>query len=484
MRQLLRKVKKYHNVDKLTSSSGRDFRPFDGINTPLFSLKSNQSSGIGEFLDLKLFIDWLKPLKYNTIQLLPLNDSGLDPSPYNPSSANALNPIYISLEALPGIGNLNQLKKFNTTKHVHYQEVKQLKNEILINYVQKNRKEILAHPSYINFVNKHPWLQDFDVPYQMIQHIAYSQMEQVKAYAEKQGMFLMGDIPILVSRDSIEVKKHPHLFNLNLSAGAPPDYYSEEGQNWGSPLYNAEAMEKNHFQYWKQRLASASCLYHIYRLDHIVGFFRIWAIPEGKSAKEGHFVPEDPLKWPPQGEKMLTLLLQSSSMQPIGEDLGVIPKETRAVMHALGIPGTKVVFWERKWKEDKAFIPFSDYPKDSLTTLSTHDSESFPLFWQTHPHDAKAFAAMMGWEYEETLQKDQLFDLLKKSHHTPSLFHINLLQEYLNLTPELTWGNLNQERINIPNTISKNNWTYRYKCSIEEMASHTDLNTNLREILS
>lgn len=474
----------HHALQPLNQLSCRGHRQLHGINTPLFSLLSHQSSGIGEFLDLKPLIDWLKPLGFNVIQLLPLYDTGNDPSPYNPISANALNPIYISLQALPGIDSLQPLKKYNRTKRVHYKEVKELKLQFLQHYVKKNSKSFSGDPTYELFLHHHPWLAEFNESYRMIQFIAYKQMEGVKLYAEQQGMLLMGDIPILVSSDSIDVQTQPHLFNTHYSAGAPPDFYSADGQNWGFPIYNFEALEKENFHFWRQRLASASQLYHLYRLDHIVGFFRIWAIPKGKSAIEGHYIPKDPADWVPQGERTLKAIVESSSMLPIGEDLGIIPKETRKTMHTLGIPGTKVVFWERKWKDDESFIPFADYPEDSLTTISTHDSEPFSLWWQVYPEDAKTFAAFMGWDYTEILEKKHLFDLLKASHRTPSRLHINLLQEYLNLIPELTDGNLKAERINVPKTVSSKNWSYRYKYPIEKMAACTELSDLLKQLLN
>jgi 4-alpha-glucanotransferase len=131
-----------------------------GINTPLFSLRSNNSSGIGEFLDLKLLIDWLQPLGFDVIQLLPLNDLGDDTSPYNAISSNALNPIYISLEALPDIeqdealmAQIQSLKHFNDTERVHYADIKRIKDEILYSYAQKKPLNSIKIP-IISFLSK------------------------------------------------------------------------------------------------------------------------------------------------------------------------------------------------------------------------------------------------------------------------------------------------------------------------------------------
>lgn len=120
---------------------------------------------------------------------------------------------------------------------------------------------------------------------------------------------------------------HRNLFQTNFSAGAPPDLYSRDGQDWGLPLYNWPEMEKQDYNWWKQRLLSASQYYGLYRIDHIVGFYRVWAVPKGKKASEGGYQPSDKNIWIPQGEKIMRILLETTDMLPIGEDLGTIPKE-------------------------------------------------------------------------------------------------------------------------------------------------------------
>lgn len=460
--------------------------PHHGINTPLSSLRTMRSGGVGEFLDLKLLIDWVASIGFDMIQLLPLYDSGEDPSPYNVLSAHALNPIYISLHALPGMDS-SSLFPLNQEKRLHYGEVLKRKIALLKQYYQE-------HPTdeWKLFAAGQPWLAAYaqfkaqqdpgsETFYQWLQWLAFSQMQEVKAYAESKNVFLKGDLPILVSPESVDVIEHPELFNKTLAAGAPPDQYSKEGQRWGFPLYKFEALESTDFAYWKGRLKAAESLYHLYRLDHIVGLFRLWGIPAGKKPAEGHYVPEDRTKWGPQGKATLEALLHASSLLPVGEDLGIIPHETRETMHHLWIPGTKVIRWERRWKGDKSFIPFSEYPLCSMTTVSTHDSNSLSTWWEHHPDEAEAFAAFMGWKFEKKLSNEQLIEILRISHHTPSLLHINLLHEYLALFPDL--NKQEEARINTPGTISDLNWTYRYPSYLEEIVSHTDLKHLMRELI-
>lgn len=466
-------------------------RTHHGINIPLFSLRSKDSLGIGDFLDLKLLIDWVESIGFDIIQLLPLYDSGVDPSPYNALSANALNPIYISLQPFPKLHDqpeAHRLRALNQAQRLHYLDVLELKLSLL----RKAYRDSPAAPSEheLQFYEENEWLDayaDFkgdDPPfYKWLQWIAFSQMASMKRYAEEHHVLIKGDIPILVSPDSVDVKSHPDIFDLSLVAGAPPDMYNEEGQRWGFPLYCYDALVKQHFHFWIERLASATPLYHLYRLDHIVGLFRIWGIPSGKLPKEGHYVPVDRALWRERGQHYLETFLQHCPLLPVGEDLGIIPHETRETMAELGIPGTKVMRWERHWKGDHSFIPYSEYPVNSMTTVSTHDSPPLKLWWMTHPEEARDFARFNHWEYEPHLSNRRLFDLLYISHHTPSLLHINLLNEYLSLFEDLHYPDYHEERINHPGTISTNNWSYRTKAYLEDIVTHQSLKTTMQELI-
>lgn len=466
--------------------------PHNGVNTPLFSLKTRNSSGIGEFLDLIPLIDWVHSLGFNMIQLLPIYDTGDDPSPYNALSANALNPIYISLYALPGI-QTDPLKELNQKERFDYDHILKTKITLLKEHFSKF-KTSFEKEEQETFLNRFPWAKDYAAFkaknnleatsfYIWLQAIAYAQMHSVKAYAESKKVFIKGDIPILVSPESVDVQTHRDIFDLSLVAGAPPDYYNSEGQRWGFPIYKFDPQLADGFAFWKERLKSAQEIFHLYRLDHIVGLFRIWGIPQGKKPVEGHFVPQDRHKWRYQGETLLKVLIESSAMLPVGEDLGIIPHETREAMAEFGIPGTKVMRWERDWKGDHHFIPYSHYPIVSMTTVSTHDSDPLLLWWKNHPDDAKAFANFKGWNYTPTLSREHHIEILRDSHTTPSLLHINLLQEYLSLFPELIYPDESLWRINTPGTISDRNWSIRYRPCIEDLQAHQGLTALMRGLI-
>jgi 4-alpha-glucanotransferase len=308
-----------------------------------------------------------------------------------------------------------------------------------------------------------------------LQFLCDRQFKAAKVYAEQQKVFLMGDIPILLGRDSADVWLHRELFDLNFSAGAPPDFLSELGQNRGFPIYNWEAIANRNYDWWIQRLRWASRHYHIYRIDHIVGFFRIWSIPIGMTGKDGYFIPKDKQRWIDHGQKIMLIMINACDMLPIGEDLGIVPPEVKKSLAALGICGTRVMRWERNWDADSDFIFPHDYAIESMTTVSTHDTETLQQWWRNNMVEAKLFAKFKGWTYQPHLSCDHLKEILWDSHHSASLFHINPLQEYLGLIPGLSWNNPDDERINLPGLMIDRNWCYRLRPSIEDLIQQSGL---------
>lgn len=503
--------------------------PHHGICIPLFSLHSCTSAGIGEFPDLIPLIDRCRTMGLDTIQLLPLNDTGPNTSPYSAISAYALNPMHLGLANLPDlhrddrlIALLKELRRLSKTDRVEYSRIRPLRELFLKDYFRLQAEEILASEDYIIFLKSNPWLKGYalfkalksqsdwqswsswpddirdcsplhcerlekkiepDISYHcFLQFFCFKQMTQVKQHADSAGIFLKGDIPILIDRESADLWLHGSLFDMTLTAGAPPDAYSEIGQNWGFPLYNWTEMEKKDNAWWKERLAYASNFYHIYRIDHIVGFFRIWGIPEGAPATEGHFVPNDPGAALRQGKKLMKMMIDASPMLPIGEDLGVVPDEVRSELKNLGICGTKVMRWERNWKGDHEFIKPENYSPLSVTTVSTHDSSPLSLWWLQNSEEARDYCLSQGWDYQTPLSPEYRFALLYTSHHTASLFHINLLQEYLAFIPEFVHNNPEDQRINVPGIISEKNWTYRFRPSIEEIAESEELARLIKDL--
>ncbi len=479
--------------------------PHHGIALPLFSLRSENSFGIGEFLDLIPLIDWCKEVGFDLIQLLPINDSGSDPSPYNPLSSCALDPIYLTVREL----GLKLPKVEKIEPRVVRSVVLKEKMELLLALFEKTFEKTSALEAYQSFLAAHPWLKVYsefkslkqqfsdkhwqDWPkeekadphlchfYTFLQFHSFRQMEMVKDHAKAKGIKLKGDIPILLSPDSADVWGEPNLFDLTLSAGAPPDYYQKEGQYWGFPLFQWEEMKKEGYKWWKIRLKTIEKLFDIYRIDHVVGFFRIWGIPRGETALKGGFIPKDQTLWETLGRERLELFVHASPLLPMAEDLGTIPDEVYPVLKELGICGTKVMRWE---KTAKGYIPLNEYEPLSLTTLSSHDTDPFELWWKKAPGEVVSFAELLHLTYHPVLSQNDRLTILHGAHHTSSLFHINLLQEYLALFPDLVALNPENERINRPGTQLTTNWTYRFRPSVEEITSHSELKVLIRKILS
>lgn len=308
-----------------------------GIVVPLFSLHSKNSDGIGDFTDLKRLVKWASKVGMSCVQLLPINDTTTfggwgDSYPYNIVSAFALNPIYISLKEA-GCPRTKG-SKLNNSETVDYEKVFEYKKTRLRELYKSASSSLKKNTAYTRFKQENSfWLEAYSVYssirddrkslntdewgnfsaydpevafedrrrqgkaefYKFIQYIAYIQMKSTMEYARKKGVILKGDIPIGVNLNSCEVWRFPKLFNRDMSTGAPPDYFSEDGQNWGFPTYNWEEMRKDRYSWWRERLRYMSTFFDAYRIDHVLGFFRIWEIPRKySSARFGHFSPALP----------------------------------------------------------------------------------------------------------------------------------------------------------------------------------------------
>lgn len=485
-----------------------------GINIPLFSLHSQVSSGIGEFTDLIPLFPWLSQMGFDFIELLPLNDTGGDSSPYTCISAFALNPIHLGLAALPHRENI-PLPSLPHQTQVDYPLVREQKERFLRAYFQQRFSQVRATEDYHQFLEReafwleayalfksirearggeslHLWKGDYANPrknvqklekrygagadfHRFVQYLCFQQMEAVKAAGLAARVFLKGDIPIACGAESADVWQFPEMFLSEVTAGAPPDRLNHEGQSWGFPVYNWEEIEKQDFNWWKERLRVAGRFYDMYRIDHVVGLYRIWAIPEGKGALEGYFLPKDPGLWISQGEKILRVFLETSSMLPIAEDLGTVPDEVRESLKQLGICGTKVIPWERDWKHGARYLPINSYSPLSISTVSTHDSETLALWWQNKPEEAMLWMTTRGGYYTPEITQEARFAILRESHYSGSLFHSNLLHETLALFPQLVGSDIKRERINLPGTIGDHNWVYRFVPSVEDLITHADL---------
>ncbi len=307
---------------------------FAGTLVPLFSLRSKQSFGIGDFGDLKRMLDYVAQSGQRLLQILPINDSTIthtwtDSYPYSCISVIALHPQYVDLSQLPVLNDDDDRKRFadlrqelNALPQIDYERVNNAKSEYLRLLFKQEGKGMMARQEFRDFfAESQSWL----VPYAaycvhrdeygtadfsqwpdhklwdeadraaltdssteeyrdasfwyFVQYILSRQLAEAHDYARENNIILKGDIPIGVNRHGCDVWMEPQYFNLNGSAGAPPDDFSVNGQNWGFPTYNWEAMLADGCQWWVRRFQNMARYFDAYRIDHVLGFFRIWEIP-------------------------------------------------------------------------------------------------------------------------------------------------------------------------------------------------------------
>ena len=277
-----------------------------GCAIPVFSLRTKGSFGVGDFGDLKMMIDWVALTGQKILQILPVNDTTAthtwtDSYPYSCISVFALHPQYCDLRQLPKLNNAKDQKyfdelqvKLNALSQIDYEAVNNAKIDFLMKLYAQAGKRTVASDTFLKFVDKEKeWLvpyADFCVSHEtyptddvrfiyFMQYILDGQMRAAHEYAAEKGVMLKGDIPIGVSRYGCDVWAEPRYFNMNGQAGAPPDAFSSNGQNWGFPTYNWDEMLKDDCQWWVRRFRNMSKYFDAYRIDHVLGFFRIWEIP-------------------------------------------------------------------------------------------------------------------------------------------------------------------------------------------------------------
>ena len=394
-----------------------------GVLTPLFSLYSNNSSGIADFEDIKLLVDWCRKCGFSMIQLLPMNEIGPTHCPYDSISSFALEPMYAHMERQRNKEIKRQAKA--SPVHVDY-KIKQHKEKLLWDkyisvagiktdnefktFCKKNAYWLDNFSLYKVLKDHHngaPWYEWGDpyknrdlgmlegfakghekeiVFHKWVQLLLFKQFKTAREYANSKGVFIMGDLPILVSRDSADVWAHQRFFKLEYVAGAPPDMYCAKGQRWGMPTYHWETIEAEGFEYLKEKLKYAENFYDLLRIDHVVGLFRIWSIPYNAPIEDqglnGFFDPPDENIWGWQGRKLLSVLQESTKMFLCAEDLGVIPRICTDTIKEMNIPGNDVQRWVKDWQFTHDFLDPEQYRMLSVAMLSTHDTTNWAAWWE------------------------------------------------------------------------------------------------------
>ena len=509
---------------------------FRGVGTaiPVFSLRTADDFGIGEFRDLRPVVDWAAATGQCILQLLPVNDTTrkgewADSYPYSPVSTFALHPLYMHLQDL-GIKEDAAFKKaqaaLNALPELDYPRVFKAKMAYIRQAFEARGAKDLASPACKKFIKDNAaWLPEYaefcarrdkkePEYYCWMQFHLDRQFCQEVDHARAKGVSLKGDLPIGVSADSAEAYWHPELFNLDSSTGAPPDYFSTDGQNWGFPTYNWEEMAKDDFAWWKARLRKMSRYFDAFRIDHILGFFRIWEIPkEYTSGMMGHFNPALPYSpeeisalglpleglfhpdprhpgmyqpliapasadlpqwqqerfgalyndffyhrhdefWRRNAERKLPELLGATGMLACGEDLGMVPDCVPGVMDHEKILSLRMrgMDQEGEWK----YL--------SVCATSSHDMETLRMQCD---HDPEPWEVRrMLWEYLDS----------------PSMLAIFPLQDWLALDKGLRRKDRMVERVNQP-ADPHHHWRFRLHLDVHELLKSSELNVAVEGLI-
>lgn len=470
-----------------------------GILLPITSLPSRY--GIGCFSKSAYdFTDWLKEAGQTFWQILPLGPTSYGDSPYQSFSTFAGNPYFISLDTLIDEGVLTReecesVDFGDKTDDIQYAKI--FNNRYPLLRKAYERSNISSNPDYRNFVNENEWwlsdyalfmavkdqfngtswdnwpedirlrkshaLKDyrqklrFEIEFhQYMQFKFFEQWNALKAYANKNGIRFIGDIPIYVAMDSADTWAHPELFQLDENnvplavAGCPPDGFSADGQLWGNPLYRWEYHQETDFEWWISRLRYCFRMYDVLRIDHFRGFDEYYSIPYGDtSAVNGHWEPGPGIRLFQHMEKVL------GKQEVIAEDLGYVTDSVRRLVRDSGFPGMKVLefaFDSRDSGSANDYLPHN-YIENSIAYTGTHDNETITGWFDSITEDERLLAR--DYLCDHFTPKELLYrsfiSLIMRSNAKSCIIP---MQDYMGLD--------NQCRTNKPSTVGIN-WRWKLK---------------------
>jgi 4-alpha-glucanotransferase len=485
-----------------------------GVLVPLFSCASSASWGIGDVGDLPAVAAWLAAAGQRILQLLPVNEMAPgQQSPYSAISAMAIDPIFIRVTDVPEFAALGSeaslsasekdlLAAVRRSSRIDYTGVRNLKYAALeaafarffteewdldTSRARSLKAFVSAQAWWIEdyalfraiHASEHerPWTEwpralqrrepveidrarrDLSAKILFYQYLQWTVSEQWRAArAGMHGVALFGDLPFMVDGDSADVWARPEQFLLDASVGAPPDAFSDTGQDWGMPVYRWDVMAAGDFRWLRERARRNADLYDGYRIDHLVGFYRTYARP--RDGSEPFFTPADESSQTVLGEQVLAVF-RGPGATIIAEDLGTVPDFVRASLARLGIPGFQVFRWERYWHmEGQPFRDPADYPAVSVAASGTHDTEAMAAWWTAAPREERQKVAELG-----TIERlaggidivDAPYNPAVRDVLLEALFASGSNILLLPLPDVFGWT----DRINEPATVGGVNWTYR-----------------------
>ncbi len=493
-------------------STGR----LSGLLLPLFSLRSKTDFGIGDFGGFDGLFQWMEAARQRLLMLLPLLPTAPgDPSPYATRSAFGLNALFIDLNALPEFQALGGeaalsdeekrlLSEARAAKRIRYELVFRLKGaafrrafehfertawpqseraQRFQEWRQRQGEWLESYALYTaisNERNQAPWWEwpeplrdrhpealqaetarlEREVRYHAwLQWVAEEQWNAVRERARQHDVLLCGDEPFIIGQDSSDVWAHRDILRRDARLGVPPDAFSATGQDWGLPYFDFAAMEREDYRWLKQRAAKAASYYDLRRVDHAVGYFRQWI--RDAQTPTGRFLPDHEEAWRRFGERHFRLLSQDAGI--VAEDLGVIPPFVRTILKDLGLPGYRVLRWER---DNTVYRNPHDFPAVSLVTTGTHDTETQAEWWEAATDEERQGTARVYPEFQGVHVTREF---------TPEV-HRATLASALNAGSDLCvlpWQDVlgTRDRVNLPGSMSDANWSYRITQNVEELLS-------------
>jgi 4-alpha-glucanotransferase len=559
-----------------------------GVLAPVFALRGKHDLGIGDVGALGEFVRWAAKHGFGVVQILPVNETGNDNSPYNAISSVALDPLTIEItaKAVPDL-SAAEIKKITTHVDletlregpVKYPAVRALKMALLERAFARfmagpwKKKDARADGFRQFRAEEASWLEsyalfrtlmeanggserwDFWAPEQQtlakaaawleaepavernrlgermrffcyVQWIAWTQWRAAREAATELGVALMGDIPFGVSYYSADVWADAELFDHRWCGGAPPErvfkadpFTTKWGQNWGIPLYRWDVHRRQDFTWWRQRVAKVRDVFHLFRIDHILGFYRIYSFPwrpdrneeflplseeEAMARTHGvlpHFTPRpddsqaNKLANCADGEEYLKALIEECGQyRLIGEDLGEVPDYVRPNLAELGIAGFKIPIWENEY-DGGPMIPGPNYQRLSVTTYATHDFEPLRSTWEGWMakiaaaenggsetwaerdrawHEVRRLAGWAGFEVPQiTAYTPEVHEkLLRALHATNAWIAITMITDLFAST----------QRFNYPGAVSQSNWSERLPEPVAAWDRNSKLSAKMKRI--
>lgn len=532
--------------------SEKTHRRAAGILAPLFALRRDGDLGIGDTRALRELMDWAAANGIGFVQLLPINETGPDNSPYNAISSVALDPVLleVSPDVIPELTAADvaaaladeDLARLHGAL-VDFPAVRRLKRNLLrlaFNRFEKDGNSE-RRASFAEFRRvEAAWLDDYCVFRVLMdrhgtelwdqwpagardtvdakdpeaafhawaQWLAFSQWRALNAHGIQVGVRLMGDIPIGVNYYSSDVYAEPHWFDLEWSGGSPPErvfkddlFVQKWGQNWGIPLYRWAEMERDGFSWWRRRVGKLTDVFHIFRIDHVLGFYRIYSFP-WRPQRNAEFLPLDEQEARartggrlPQflehdddtpehraanraaGDKYIRMVQEAAGeAEVVGEDLGTVPDYVRPHLLERGVPGFKIPQWEVH--PDDHAVSGREYPECSFTTYATHDHPPMRAMWDwnrgvmlEHPDEGERWKAgrelrllaeFSGWDqgrgfppYDDEVKWQLLRGLLASASRLAAC----MITDLFGMT----------DRFNVPGIVSDANWRTRLPFTIRQL---------------